>query len=40
MSVPYLQSASLWGPEEIAAAKSVLDSGFVTMGAKVAEFER
>lgn len=38
--VPYLQSASTWGSEEVSAAKAVLDSGYCTMGPRVAEFER
>ena len=28
-----------WGPEEVAAAKAVIDSGFYTMGAQVKAFE-
>jgi CDP-6-deoxy-D-xylo-4-hexulose-3-dehydrase len=35
----YPLSASTWGPEEIDAAKSVLDCGLMTMGAKVRAFE-
>jgi len=35
----YELAASTWGPEEIAAAKAVLDSGWTTMGPKVAAFE-
>jgi CDP-6-deoxy-D-xylo-4-hexulose-3-dehydrase len=35
----YELAASTWGPEEVAAAKAVLDSGWTTMGPKVKEFE-
>jgi CDP-6-deoxy-D-xylo-4-hexulose-3-dehydrase len=35
----YELAASTWGPEEVAAAKAVLDSGWTTMGPKVAAFE-
>ena len=37
--IPYRQSASMFGPEEIKAAKAILDSGFLTMGENVALFE-
>lgn len=40
MSAPYRLAADTFGPEEIEAAKAVLDSGNLTMGEKVAEFER
>lgn len=36
----YELAASSWGEEELAAAKAVLDSGYYTMGANVAEFEK
>ena len=39
MIVPYAQSASMFGPEEIEAAKAVLDSGYMTIGRHVAAFE-
>ena len=35
----YELAAPTWGPEEIAAAKRVIDSGFTTMGAEVKAFE-
>lgn len=35
----YELAASTWGPEETAAAKAVIDSGFFTMGAQVKAFE-
>lgn len=37
---PYRQSADMFGPEEIAAVKAVLDSGHYTMGEQVRLFER
>lgn len=37
---PYRLAADTIGPEEIAAAKAVLDSGQFTMGDRVREFER
>jgi CDP-6-deoxy-D-xylo-4-hexulose-3-dehydrase len=36
----YALAADTFGPEEIVAAKSVLDSGRLTMGTRVAQFER
>jgi CDP-6-deoxy-D-xylo-4-hexulose-3-dehydrase len=36
----YELAASTWGPEEIAAAKAVIDSGMTTMGAQVRAFEQ
>ena len=36
----YELAASTWGPEEIAAAKAVIDSGMTTMGAEVKAFEQ
>ncbi len=38
--IPYRLAADTFGPEEIAAAKAVLDSGRLTMGLEVAAFER
>ncbi|RAU21892.1 pyridoxamine 5-phosphate oxidase [Paramagnetospirillum kuznetsovii] len=35
----YELAAPTWGPEEAAAAKAVIDSGFYTMGANVKAFE-
>jgi len=35
----YDLAADTWGPEEKAAIQSVIDSGRLTMGPKVAEFE-
>ena len=35
----YELAAPSWGPEEAAAAKGVIDSGFYTMGAHVKAFE-
>ncbi len=35
----YELAAPTWGPEEIAAAKRVIDCGFTTMGAEVKAFE-
>jgi CDP-6-deoxy-D-xylo-4-hexulose-3-dehydrase len=40
MGAFYELAASTWGPEEIAAAKAVLDSGMTTMGAQVRAFEQ
>ena len=40
MTVPYRLAGDTIGPEEIAAAKEVLDSGFFTMGTRVRQFER
>ena len=39
MTVPYRLAGDTIGPEEIAAAKEVLDSGFFTMGTRVRQFE-
>ncbi len=36
----YELAAPTWGPEEVAAAKAVIESGFTTMGAQVKAFER
>ena len=36
----YELAAPSWGPEEIEAAKRVIDSGFYTMGAHVKAFEQ
>lgn len=36
----YELAAPTWGPEEVAAAKGVLDSGYYTMGAHVKAFEQ
>ena len=36
----YELAASSWGQEEVAALQKVIDSGFFTMGAHVAEFEQ
>lgn len=38
--VPYRLAADTFGPEELDAAKSVLESGRLTMAARVREFER
>jgi CDP-6-deoxy-D-xylo-4-hexulose-3-dehydrase len=35
----YDMSAWTWGPEELAAAKGVIDSGFTTMGTRVEAFQ-
>ena len=40
MSVPYELAAETFGPEEIAAAKAVLDTGRLTMAQQVRSFER
>ena len=37
--IPYRQSASMFGSEEIEVAKAVLDSGLLTMGKNVSLFE-
>jgi CDP-6-deoxy-D-xylo-4-hexulose-3-dehydrase len=39
MRIRYELAANTFGPEEIAAAKAVLDSGRLTMGARVRQFE-
>ena len=40
MDLPYPLAADTFGPEEISAAKEVLDSGRLTMGQRVLGFER
>ncbi len=40
MAAYYELAASTWGPEEVAAAKAVIDSGMTTMGIQVRAFEQ
>ena len=40
MNTTYPLASSTWGPEELAAIQSVIDSNRFTMGQKVFQFEK